>query len=97
MQATKLVELLEEAKDRCKAKINEKRTEKEERGETLEPITEEELETTSAIMGYGAVKYADLKKNRKTDYKQASAPIAPSALSVSGITCKACMQGALCS
>ncbi|GFH18587.1 uncharacterized protein HaLaN_15417, partial [Haematococcus lacustris] len=32
-------------------------------------ISEEELHTTSCIMGYGAVKYADLKNYRMTNYK----------------------------
>ena len=62
-QATKLVELLDEAKNRCKSTIKDRRG---------EDITEEELENSSSIMGYGAIKYADLKNNRKTDYKQAS-------------------------
>lgn len=57
--------LLDEAKDRCKATI---KTRREERNE---PISEEELESSSAIMGYAAVKYADLKNNRKTDYRSA--------------------------
>lgn len=59
-QATRLVELLDEAKERCKATIKERRG---------NDITEEELEESSCIMGYGAIKYADLKNNRKTDYK----------------------------
>ncbi len=32
-------------------------------------ISEEELEESSSTMGYGAVKYADLKSNRTTNYK----------------------------
>ena len=30
---------------------------------------EQELESSAAVMGYSAVKYFDLKNNRKTDYK----------------------------
>ena len=57
------MELLDEAKERCKATITERKAEKG------EEITGEELERTAAIMGYGAVKYADLKNNRATNYK----------------------------
>ncbi len=32
-------------------------------------LSEEELTTTAEAMGYGAVKYFDLNKNRTTDYK----------------------------
>ena len=35
-----------------------------------EPISEEELDESAAIMGYGAVKYQDLKNNRLTNYRQ---------------------------
>lgn len=59
-QATRLVELLDEAKNRCKATIQERRG---------DDISSQELEESSSIMGYGAIKYADLKNNRKTDYK----------------------------
>lgn len=34
-----------------------------------EPIDEAEIEKTACIMGYGAVKYADLKNSRLTSYK----------------------------
>ena len=63
-QATRLVELLDEAKERCKGTIKERRG---------DDISAEELEESSSIMGYGAIKYADLKNNRKTDYKWAAA------------------------
>ncbi len=59
-QATRLVELLDEAKNRCKATIQERPGNK---------ISAQDLEEASSIMGYGAIKYADLKNNRKTDYK----------------------------
>ncbi|GMH37395.1 hypothetical protein BSKO_05268 [Bryopsis sp. KO-2023] len=59
----RLVDLLDEAKTRCSTTIKERR---EERGE---PISDEELERAASIMGYGAVKYADLKNNRMSNYK----------------------------
>ena len=65
-QATRLVELLDEAKERCKGTIKERRG---------NDISDEELEESSSIMGYGAIKYADLKNNRKTDYKYAAADL----------------------
>jgi arginyl-tRNA synthetase len=55
----RLVELLDEAKQRCSDTIKERRPD----------ISDEELEASSSAMGYGAVKYADLKSHRKTDYR----------------------------
>lgn len=55
----RLVELLDEAYERCKSTIQERRPD----------ITPEELEASAKAMGYGAVKYADLKNNRNTDYR----------------------------
>ena len=62
-QTVRLADLLDEAKDRCKSTIKARREERK------EPISAEELERSAAIMGYAAVKYMDLKNNRKTDYK----------------------------
>ena len=62
-QTIRLADLLDEAKNRCKSSIKERR---EERGE---PIGDDELEQNAGIMGYAAVKYMDLKNNRKSDYK----------------------------
>ncbi|KAE9448684.1 hypothetical protein C3L33_19390, partial [Rhododendron williamsianum] len=59
-EVVKLVDLLDEAKSRCKAALVE-------RGKA-EEWTEEELEQTAEAVGYGAVKYADLKNNRLTNY-----------------------------
>lgn len=59
-QAVRLVELLDEAKARCQETIKERRG---------DDISHEELEESSSVMGYGAVKYADLKNNRSTNYK----------------------------
>jgi arginyl-tRNA synthetase len=55
----RLVELLDEAKQRCTSTIKERRPD----------IGEEELELSSSAMGYGAVKYADLKSHRTTNYR----------------------------
>lgn len=60
LQSVRLVELLDEAKSKCGGTIKERRG---------DDITAEELETSSGIMGYAAVKYADLKNNRTTNYK----------------------------
>lgn len=59
----KLVELLDEAKERCATTIRQRREERN------EPISDEEVEVSSKAMGYGAVKYADLKNNRLSNYK----------------------------
>lgn len=59
-EVVKLIDLLDEAKSRCKSALVE-------RGKADE-WTEEELEQTAEAVGYGAVKYADLKNNRLTNY-----------------------------
>ena len=66
-QAVRLVELLDEAKERCAASVRERQETTIERGG--EEISAEELDNISSVMGYGAVKYADLKNNRSTNYK----------------------------
>jgi arginyl-tRNA synthetase len=55
----RLVELLDEAKERCIATIKDRRPD----------IADAELEEASSAMGYGAVKYADLKSHRTTNYR----------------------------
>ncbi|KAK6120521.1 hypothetical protein DH2020_045738 [Rehmannia glutinosa] len=59
-ETVKLVDLLDEAKSKCKAALIERGKDKE--------WTEEELDKTAEAVGYGAVKYADLKNNRTTNY-----------------------------
>eukprot|EP00891_Asterochloris_glomerata_P008140 jgi/Astpho2/8140/fgenesh1_pm.00120_%23_27_t len=59
-ETVRLVELLDEARDRCLATIKERRG---------DDIQQEELEHSAAAMGYGAVKYADLRNNRTTNYR----------------------------
>ncbi|GKE17901.1 arginine--tRNA ligase, cytoplasmic-like protein isoform X1, partial [Tanacetum coccineum] len=56
-----LIDLLDEAKTRCKAALLE-------RGRDA-VWTDEQLEQTAEALGYGVVKYADLKNNRLTNYK----------------------------
>ena len=68
-QAVRLVELLDEAKERSREAITEHNCENEEKGRPYVTFTPEELDSAAAIMGYGAVKYADLKNNRLTNYK----------------------------
>ncbi|EEF31409.1 arginine--tRNA ligase, cytoplasmic [Ricinus communis] len=60
-EVVRLVDLLDEAKMRSKTALIE-------RGKA-EEWTDDELEQTAEAVGYGAVKYADLKNNRMTDYK----------------------------
>ncbi|KAG6390679.1 hypothetical protein SASPL_148418 [Salvia splendens] len=59
-ETVKLVDLLTEAKSRCKTALIERGKDK--------AWTEEELDKTAEAVGYGAVKYADLKNNRTTNY-----------------------------
>ncbi len=59
---TRLVDLLDEAKNRMaadtRARIAEGRT----------PLTEADVEHSSSVLGYSAVKYFDLKNSREKDY-----------------------------
>ncbi|KAH9762659.1 Arginine--tRNA ligase [Citrus sinensis] len=59
-EVVRLVDLLDEAKNRSKAVLIERGKDKE--------WTEEELEQTAEAVGYGAAKYFDLKNNRLTNY-----------------------------
>ncbi|PNY06482.1 arginine-tRNA ligase cytoplasmic-like, partial [Trifolium pratense] len=59
-EVVRLVDLLDEAKRRCKTALLER--------DTTSDWSEEEIEKTSEAIGYGAVKYADLKINRLTNY-----------------------------
>ncbi|KXS11511.1 arginyl-tRNA synthetase [Gonapodya prolifera JEL478] len=73
----RLVELLDEAKDRCAATIQEYRgatvqTEDQPAPETTGAsvsFTPAELDHAAGAMGYGAVKYADLKNSRLSNYR----------------------------
>ncbi|CAJ2636644.1 unnamed protein product [Trifolium pratense] len=59
-EVVRLVDLLDEAKRRCKTALLER--------DTTSDWSEEEIEKISEAIGYGAVKYADLKINRLTNY-----------------------------
>ncbi|CAN1331039.1 Arginine--tRNA ligase, chloroplastic/mitochondrial [Linum perenne] len=59
-EVVRLVDLLDEAKNRSKNELIPRVKDKE--------WTEEELDQTAEAVGYGAVKYADLKNNRTTNY-----------------------------
>ncbi|KAK4763019.1 hypothetical protein SAY86_008787 [Trapa natans] len=59
-EVVRLADLLDEAKTRSKAALIERGKDKE--------FTEDEIEKTAEAIGYGAVKYADLKNNRLTNY-----------------------------
>ncbi|CAH8337006.1 unnamed protein product [Eruca vesicaria subsp. sativa] len=59
-KVVRLVDLLDEAKTRGKAALVERGKDKE--------WTPEELDQTAEAIGYGAIKYADLKNNRSTSY-----------------------------
>ena len=50
-------------------------------------ISEEELDRASSAMGYGAVKYADLKNNRMTNYTYAQARSNTGALQLAAHAC----------
>ncbi|KAJ0968389.1 hypothetical protein J5N97_025306 [Dioscorea zingiberensis] len=63
-EVVRLLELLDEAKNRNKAELLKRLEENGKLGEW----TDEELEKTAEAVGYGAVKYADLKNNRLTNY-----------------------------
>ena len=52
-------DLLDEAKERCRAELVERKSD----------LTPEELDATAEALGYGAVKYFDLSKNRITNYQ----------------------------
>ncbi|CAN8325992.1 unnamed protein product [Cochlearia groenlandica] len=56
----RLVDLLDEAKTRSKTALIDRGKDKE--------WTSDELDQTAEAIGYGAVKYADLKNNRSTSY-----------------------------
>ncbi|CAN0901453.1 Arginine--tRNA ligase, chloroplastic/mitochondrial [Linum grandiflorum] len=59
-EVVRLVELLDDAKKRSKKALIERGKDEE--------WTEEELDQIAEAIGYGAVKYADLKNNRTTNY-----------------------------
>lgn len=72
--APKLSELLDEARDRVKAELEKRAAEivskaAEAGEEAPEARSEEEMNHMSEVIGIAAVKYADLKNNRTSNYK----------------------------
>lgn len=72
--APKLSDLLNEARDRVRLELERRAVEEASRAQKAgeqppEPRTNEELEEMSEIIGVAAVKYADLKNNRTSNYK----------------------------
>ncbi|TXG48925.1 hypothetical protein EZV62_024800 [Acer yangbiense] len=65
-EVVRLVDLLDEAKSRILKKSKEKQANRTKHGGVL--WTDEELEQISEPVGYAAIKYADLKSNRLTNY-----------------------------
>ncbi|KAF1865554.1 hypothetical protein Lal_00004930 [Lupinus albus] len=59
-EVVRLVDLLDEAKNRSKTAVLER--------DAAKDWPEEEVEKTAEAVGYGAVKYADLKNNRLSNY-----------------------------
>ncbi|KAF1886577.1 hypothetical protein Lal_00045810 [Lupinus albus] len=59
-EVVRLVDLLDEAKNRSKTAVLER--------DAAKDWPEEEVDKTSEAVGYGAVKYADLKNNRLSNY-----------------------------
>ncbi|HEY7428443.1 MAG TPA: arginine--tRNA ligase [Gemmataceae bacterium] len=66
--AVELGALLEEAITHAAQRYQETRRERQERGEEVPELTDEELQQIYQAVGYGAVKYADLSQNRESDY-----------------------------
>jgi arginyl-tRNA synthetase len=57
-EVVRLVDLLDEAKRRCKEQLVQRNVD----------MTPDEMDHAAEALGYGAVKYADLHQNRKSDY-----------------------------
>ncbi|RYY34133.1 arginine--tRNA ligase, partial [archaeon] len=60
----RLVDVLDEAKARALKQIRDREAAKEEG----ERATEETMQNTASVLGYGGVKYFDLRQHRNTDY-----------------------------
>eukprot|EP00177_Eucheuma_denticulatum_P006635 GFKZ01012063.1.p1 GENE.GFKZ01012063.1~~GFKZ01012063.1.p1 ORF type:complete len:673 (+),score=107.93 GFKZ01012063.1:98-2116(+) len=72
--APKLSELLDEARDRARAEMEKRAEEEAEKAEAAgqeppEQRSEEQLQYMAEVIGCAAVKYADLKNNRASNYK----------------------------
>ncbi len=67
--SVKLDSLLAEAIRRAADVIKARDQKRVEENPNLTPLGDEELQHASKVIGYGAIKYADLKTNRRTNYK----------------------------
>jgi arginyl-tRNA synthetase len=65
---TELGELLDEAVRRAEVVYEKNRLERIERGQEVPELSPEDLRHIYQVIGYGAVKYADLSQNRTSDY-----------------------------
>jgi arginyl-tRNA synthetase len=64
----KLENLLDEAAERAKQTLKQRAGEGDEDEKSKTYLSEADFEEASKIVGYGAVKYSDLKNSRTTDY-----------------------------
>jgi arginyl-tRNA synthetase len=67
--AVELGELLDEAIQRGQQVYEQTRKERQERGEEVPDLSDQERRQIAEVVGIGAVKYADLSQNRTSDYK----------------------------
>ncbi|KAG2378366.1 hypothetical protein C9374_008509 [Naegleria lovaniensis] len=67
-ETVKLHDLLDEAVKRAFDIIKEKNIKRCEEDESVKPLSDEQIMETAKVVGYGAVKYADLRTNRSTNY-----------------------------
>jgi arginyl-tRNA synthetase len=67
-EPVELDSLLDESVMHAEKVYNESRKAGQERGQDIPDLTAEELRKIYEVVGYGAVKYADLSQNRSTDY-----------------------------
>ena len=63
----KLMNLIDEAQNRCQAMLTERRQSELEAGRKPS-LAEADIETVAATVGIGALKYIDLSQNRSSDY-----------------------------
>mmetsp|Transcript_26366 Transcript_26366/g.23283 ORF Transcript_26366/g.23283 Transcript_26366/m.23283 type:complete len:453 (-) Transcript_26366:12-1370(-) len=66
-ETVKLVDLLDEAKNRAKAQLQTRMKENKEGQQTM--VDEEHLEDSAEKIGMAAIKYFDLRQNRTSNYK----------------------------
>jgi arginyl-tRNA synthetase len=64
----KLENLLDEAAERAKKTLKERAGDGDDEAASKTYLSEADFEAASKIVGYGAVKYSDLKNSRTTDY-----------------------------